>query len=87
LEHIVYRLNYYQIIKRKREFLHNELKEIQNVKRKYQDTDVLLGISILLGNQGDIQYYYEELLDKVKEEFLNYPIMNLIEDKSFINNK
>lgn len=86
-ENIIYRLNYYQIIKRKRVFTHNEFKEIQNLKRKHQDTDVLLGISILLGNQGDIQYYYEELSDKVKKEFLNYPIMNLIEDKSFINNR
>lgn len=77
-EDYIYIINQMQLIKRKRELTNEEKNILYDIKNKKNDNiDLLYGISILLENKSDIEYYYNRLNEKSKKEFSKYPIENL----------
>ena len=76
----IYIINYFQIIKRQREFNKDEYDELFKLKEKvYKSDNYMLkcGIAILLENQKDFEYYYNKLTEENKIDFKNFPIYNL----------
>lgn len=73
-------LNYYQTILRKRALSKEEIKNLKSLERKEENIEILLGISIILENKTNIDYYLEELTVKQKEKFKQYPIWNLVKE-------
>ena len=53
----LFAINRYQLIRRKRLFNDDEIKNIYEIKAKNVDTSILYGISILLENKSDVDYY------------------------------
>lgn len=77
---IYYILNYYQAISRKRNLNIEEVAELKSLQKKEDNDVILLGISIILKNTTDIEYYLNILDKKQRDEFMKYPIVNLIEN-------
>lgn len=73
-------LNYYQTILRKRALSKEEIKNLKSLERKEENIEILLGISIILENKTNIDYYLEELTVEQKEKFKQYPIWNLVKE-------
>ena len=73
-------LNYYQTILRKRALSKEEIKNLKSLERKEENIEILLGISIILENKTNIDYYLEELNVEQKEKFKQYPIWNLVKE-------
>ena len=68
-----------QLIKRKRPFTDEERDKLYDIKENEKDNiELQYGISILLENKSDIEHYYSKFDEKVKKEFSEYPIQNLI---------
>lgn len=73
-----YIINKMQLIRRKRIFTNEEMDKIYRIKNEESNnTELMYGISILLENKSDINYYYNKLDEKVKKEFSKYPIEHL----------
>lgn len=76
----IYKINYFQIIKRQREFDEDEYDELFKLKEKvYKKDNCMLkcGVAILLEDQKDFKYYYNKLTEEEKVDFKNFPIYNL----------
>lgn len=73
-------LNYYQTILRKRALSKEEIKNLKSLERKEENIEILLGISIILDNKTNIDYYLEELTVEQTEKFKQYPIWNLVKE-------
>lgn len=72
------RINILQIEKRIRSLSIEEKNEVRSMKLKYEDSPmVCCGISLLLENWSEYEFYYSKLMDGEKLEFDNYPIHNL----------
>jgi hypothetical protein len=67
------RINKYQITRRLRDFHHNEIEDLISMKQD-ATPKILCGISILLENKSDVDFYFRKLSKEDKEEFLKYPI-------------
>lgn len=78
----LYQLNYLQAIKRSRVFSTDEIKLLQEMKTREYGGDkllnVLVGISILLGNTADVDYYLGEMGEQDREAFKKWPIYKLV---------
>ena len=71
------RLNKYQILRRlKGNLAKDEIEDIRAMKQN-ADSKTLCGISIMLENKADVNYYFNQLSEDVKKEFLDYPIYTL----------
>jgi hypothetical protein len=70
-------INKLQIIKRERTLSREEKEELYGIKNKNNNTQIQLGIAILLENKSDYERYLEQLTNEEKEIFKTYPIMNL----------
>ena len=78
---VIYKTNYFQIIKRQREFNKDEYDELFKLKEiVYKKDNCMLkcGIAILLEEQKDFDYYFGKLSEKEKEDFRKFPIYALI---------
>ncbi len=76
---IIYKLNYYQIIKRIRDFNKQEIEDIIDIKLNEKGTiNIICAINILLDNKNEFEYYFKKLSDGDKKNFCNFPIYNLI---------
>lgn len=76
----IYTINYFQIVKRQREFNKDEYDELFKLKEKIYNSDNYMlkcGIAILLENTKDFKYYFNKLNEKEKKDFQNFPIYNL----------
>lgn len=76
----IYKINYFQIIKRQREFNEDEYDELFKLKEKvYKKDNCMLkcGVAISLEDQKDFKYYYNKLTEEEKVDFKNFPIYNL----------
>ena len=76
----IYKINYFQIIKRKRNFESSENKEIYELKEKVEKIDDYMlkcGIAILLDNDKDFKYYFNKLSQVDRNIFIKFPIYNL----------
>lgn len=70
----LFAINRYQLIRRKRLFNDDERKNIYEIKSKNGDTSILYGISILLENKSDVDYYYTQMPEEEKTFVNNTPI-------------
>ncbi|MPM31142.1 hypothetical protein SDC9_77695 [bioreactor metagenome] len=79
-KNIPYVLNYYQCLLRERNFTNEEIEALIKLKETAEDATQILGISILLGNKNESDYYFGKLLEEEKETFKKFPIYNLWEN-------
>jgi len=79
----IFKLNKYQIIRRFRSLRKEEIEELMFMKNN-ADNEKLCGISILLENKTDVDFYLNKLSKESKEVFLDYPIYTLAEKLSLI---
>jgi hypothetical protein len=75
------KLNELQIYKRLRKLTAEEVSLLIEAKRVEQDYMILCGISILLDNFNEFEYYFKSLSPHDQDEVITYPIYNLIKDK------
>lgn len=73
------KLNKLQIYKRTRVLTEEEIEYLMECRKKEEDNYNLCGISILLNNKIDFDYYFKKLTKEQQEEFKNYPICSLID--------
>lgn len=81
----IYIINKYQIERRRRKLLEEEVSELLIIKEKNKDCNITLGISILIENFYEAKKIFAELDEGAKNDFAKYPIMNLwkIIDENF----
>jgi hypothetical protein len=80
-------LNVIQINLRLRGLTKEELFKLHEMRDQYigqNDFRMLFGISILLENKSDVQFYFEKLNYDQQAEFVQYPIYDLAKSKSLI---
>ena len=66
----VLNLNYYQAIKRNREFTEDEVAALLSIMESgINDYDILAGVHLLLDNQAAASIYYKRMDDRLKELF------------------
>lgn len=75
---IINLLNYLQCIYRMDGLEKNHQNELIELKRKYDDNNILAGINILLGNKSEFSYYFDKMNSKDRKLFKTYPIYNLL---------
>lgn len=67
-------LNRLQIIRRKREFLSDEISCLQTLRKSNQDAGIRCAANLLLGKNDVAQDCFDELDDEIKKIFIEYPI-------------
>ncbi len=72
-------VNKYQAIKRMRPLSKEEKNELMKIRSESHDGMMLCGISIVLENKTDYEYYLEELSEEDKQAFIQFPIYKLAE--------
>lgn len=74
----IYKMNKLQIIKRIRELNKKEKEELIKMRGNFkEDISMLCGISILLENEADFEYFFEKMDQEKQEEFRSFPIYKL----------
>lgn len=73
-----YIINKLQIIKRKRELLPEEKDILYEIKEEDNDRMIQCAVAILLDNKSDYERSYSKLSETEKEQFVNFPIYNLL---------
>lgn len=71
-------INYYQTLKRIRPLLKEEKQYLLDLRQKTTDYCSLACISIILDNQSDYEFYYDNLDEETKILFKKWPIYNLV---------
>ena len=74
----IYLINRLQIAKRIRDLTDEEIAKLISTAESSDLNVIKAGANILLGNKKTAEYYINMLEDKDKEEFLKYPIYNLM---------
>lgn len=74
----VYIINYYQVIKRKRNLKYLEKKQLNDLKQECEDDMELIGMKILL-EEKDVLCLVNDLSDEDKNLFYEYPISNILQ--------
>ncbi|MBU3159508.1 hypothetical protein KPL37_07030 [Clostridium frigoris] len=75
----IYKINKYQIIKRLRKLNKEEKLKLMEIKRaSAENIQIQCGISILLENKSDFEYYFDNLSEGEGKVFCEYPIFKLI---------
>lgn len=74
---IINKLNRYQIVKRKRDLTKDEKNELYKLKEIQERIEILVGMSIVLENKSDFEYYFEKMSLEEQNTFRNYPIYEL----------
>lgn len=74
---LLYDINYYQAVKRKRNFTDDEITEILKLKET-PEKKIVAAASILLGSPLEYKHYLNEMTDDEKREIMDYPISHLL---------
>lgn len=74
---LLYDINYYQAVKRKRNFTDDEITELLKLKET-PEKKILAAVSILLGSPLEYKHYLNEMTDDEKREIMDYPISHLL---------
>lgn len=77
----VARVNYLQIIKRRRELTRDEKESLEKIKEESEDILLICGVNILLENNYEILKAYRKMTEEQKTVFSNYPIVKLYNGK------
>ena len=67
-------LNHLQIIRRRRELGEDEIQQLNELRKTSDDLAVKCGANILLGRMESAQDCFDEMEDKEKGRFIEYPI-------------
>lgn len=79
IDYFYKRINYFQVIKRFREYDSGEIEELKTIYNNCgDDINAKIGIDILLGDKKDFDVLYSELNDDMKDIIATWPILNLI---------
>lgn len=70
-------VNKFQILKRMRPLLSDELQEISKIKYNTTDETILTAVSILLDSFVEAKLHYDRISEERRKEFDGYPITNL----------
>ena len=73
----IIKVNYYQVVKRERDFTEKEIEELYNLKENSDDNLLKVSIAILLENKSDYLMFYKRLKKDEAEEFNKWPINNI----------
>ena len=73
----IFKINMYQIIKRKRDLNQTEIKDIINIKKSNSDLEIQCCTNILLENHIEARDNLDNMEYSVRENFKEYPIYNL----------
>ena len=83
LPHQVKKLNYLQVIKRKREFNISELAELYAlIEDSTTREDILVGAYLLLGQQRAAEIHFSRLTPELQNSFKSYPIYRFWNENS-----
>ena len=75
----IYRMNKLQAIKRIRDLSIKEKQELIKIREAHEDDLLILcGVSILLENKFDFEYYFDKMDEDDQSEFKRYPIYRLV---------
>ena len=81
----VAKINYYQVKQRKNKLTSGELQEINEIQSKTERDTIKIACLILMKSYDLAQALIDSLPDEEKQEFIQYPIYNLLKNKE-INN-
>ena len=73
-----WKVNRFQILKRKRELTEEELQEIEKMGEQASDVKLICAIDILLENKRSAKKVLESMETEDKDLFISYPIYNLL---------
>lgn len=79
----IHTLNYLQCIMRKRSLTEEEKKDLYSIRSTSTEASIQLAVAILLENHQDTSFYFSQLSEGQKAEFLNYPIATLSSNEEF----
>lgn len=75
----IYKMNKLQAIKRIRDLSIKEKQELIKIREAHEDDFLILcGVSILLENKFDFEYYFDKMDEDDQSEFKRYPIYRLV---------
>lgn len=77
-DNVYWKINKFQLLKRKRKLSENELQELEELEKANNDKKVLCAINILLENKRKAKKLLDEMEQEDRELFLTYPIYNLL---------
>jgi len=77
MEKDIYKLNYYQIKKRKEQLNDNELQEILQIAEDAHRYTTKIGAHILLDNKKQVEFYFNKLDNEEKNTVKSWPIFNI----------
>lgn len=75
---VYWKINRFQLLKRKRDLSENELQELEDLEKANNDKKALCAINILLENKRKAKKLLAEMEQEDRELFLTYPIYNLL---------
>ena len=75
---VYWKINRFQLLKRKRDLSEDELQELEDLEKANNDKKVLCAINILLENKRKAKKLLDEMGQEDRELFLTYPIYNLL---------
>ena len=73
-----WKINNYQILRRKRELSEEELLELEKIESRTEDTKLLCAVNILLENKRKAKSILQKMDDEDRNTFITYPIYNLL---------
>lgn len=77
-DNVYWKINRFQLLKRKRDLSEDELQELEDLEKTNNDKKVLCAINILLENKRKAKKLLDEMGQEDRELFLTYPIYNLL---------
>lgn len=77
-DNVYWKINRFQLLKRKRDLSEDELQELEDLEKTNNDKNVLCAINILLENKRKAKKLLDEMEKEDRELFLTYPIYNLL---------
>jgi len=77
-DNVYWKINRFQLLKRKRDLSEDELQELEDLEKTNNDKKILCAINILLENKRKAKKLLDEMGQEDRELFLTYPIYNLL---------
>lgn len=73
-----WKINKFQLLKRKRNLIEDELQELEHMEEKTDDNKVICAANILLDNKRKARNELDKMSNEDREIFMTYPIYNLL---------
>ena len=77
-DNVYWKINRFQLLKRKRDLSEDELQELEDLEKTNNDKKILCAINILLENKRKAKKLLDEMGQEDRELFLTYSIYNLL---------